>query len=264
MPADYVASFKTEHGSDILHHGIKGMKWGIRRSNPSAARSTASKPTRARVKEKEADAKAKQHAALQARIEKLKIGGRPLIVNGKQLSRAESVKHLEKQAKKVAPKTEKTVKLDIPKKKPVDAVTDEGKPTKIHDFNALKVQVRKKGANSLTDDELKYLNSRTEAINKARASYAKKDGWLAKNVKSSVDKALSQQLSRVVGAATAKYLGDVLVGKVNNPGSTKTAPSKAGKTKFKWKPDSSFRSTPLKALPSGSNPPVFKITSLGD
>lgn len=31
MPPEYVALFSTAKGAELLHHGVKGQKWGIRR-----------------------------------------------------------------------------------------------------------------------------------------------------------------------------------------------------------------------------------------
>lgn len=32
MPQDFVASFSAVKGTDLLHHGVKGQKWGVRRA----------------------------------------------------------------------------------------------------------------------------------------------------------------------------------------------------------------------------------------
>ncbi len=231
MTQDYVGSFKTDRGSDLLHFGVPGMKWGVRRSRSAGGGSSSRpKPTKDRKREVESAAKAKQHAELTARIDKIKNGnGRPLVVKGKQLSKAESVKHLEEQAKKVAPKTKpepkapakSTNESETVKLSDGTEITVGKKVTVTKDFEALKTQVREKGANSLTDDELKYVNSRTEAVRKANEAYKQPESWLAKTVKSTIKTALDQQLKKTTDVA-ANHFGDQVRAKLKTRLKTKT------------------------------------------
>lgn len=270
MSQDYVESFNAKRDAELLHHGVKGQKWGIRRSRGSVAlRSTKSKPTRARVKEKISEDKAKQHAALTARIEKVKAGGRPLIVNGKQLSRAESVKHLEAKAKKLAPKggkteAKKSTESETTKVKLADGtevtVSKTTSNTPPRDFNTLRTMAKQKKLDNLTDEELRILNTRTDALNKARNSYAKKKSPARKALEGFIAAALKKKLTSAL-TDTVKGKNDKTDPAAPKPKSTKTTPHSAPFRTWATQSGPAFRSTPLKALPSA---PVFKITSLGD
>lgn len=265
----------------LAHYGVKGMKWGIRRD-----RGGSPKPTRARAKEEAAKARDKQGVALNARIEKLKGGtGRPLVVNGKKLSTKESIDYLEKQKRKIGIKEPKDAKVKASKEteqKPIDAGQASGNL-----YNALRAKAAKDGVNSLTDDELKYLNKRNEELIKAQKLVTEPESWLAKTIKNSISKAIDKHIGTLAdtGAKFVKdNLGNVTTKKASSKDSDESSSTKTSKPngtysiKFpkspprpKYKYDvfvgTPFSSTPrsrpmLTAGPKALEGPVFKVTTL--
>lgn len=248
MVKDYIAAY-VPSSDDIRHFGVRGMKWGVRRNRSAGGKAT---PTRARKKEDKANADTKQHAALMARAEKIKAGtGRPLIVNGKLLSRAESVSHLQKQAAKLGVKP-KTAEVKPADKKPAEPSL----PTK--SFNELKAQVKEKGANSLSDDELKYLNARTEALGKAQKAYGDQGSWLAKTVKSSLKNAAEQQIRKQTNSAAENLLQNFIKAQTSR---TKGSSSSNPKVRI-FRPGSSGKSKTKTSPSSLGSSPVYKVTTL--
>lgn len=275
MALDYVGSYNARD-ADLQHYGVKGMKWGIRRD-----RGGAPKPTRARAKEVAAKERAKQGAAFDARIEKLKGGtGRPLVVNGKKLSTKESIDYLEKQKRKLGIKESKDAKPKEGQEKVVDAGVASGNL-----YNALRAKAAKDGVNSLTDDELKYLNGRNEALIKATKLIQTPDSWLAKTIKGAVEKAVNKGVDS--GAEFLKgYVKDqASKAKSGSNSNSDSSASSSGKTKtssgaragfrgartpkygysvFVGTPRSNpMRSRPmLTAGPRALEGPVYKVTTL--
>jgi hypothetical protein len=281
MTQDYVGSFKTRD-TELLHYGVKGMKWGIRRD-----RGGSPKPTRARAKEEAAKARAKQGAAFDARIEKLKGGtGRPLVVNGKKLSTKESIDYLEKQKRKIGIKPEKEVK---PAKTSEEKVIDKGTASG-NLYNALRAKAAKDGVNSLTDEELTYLNKRNENLIKAQKLVTTPDSWLMKTVKGAVEKAINKNVDQA-----AEFLKSYGVGQFqksqeaknnkstkSNDSSTKTSSGSSPRSGFgarfrsgarsaKYRYDvfvGTPRSNPMRsrpmitAGPRALEGPVYKVTTL--
>lgn len=231
----------------ISHHGVKGMKWGVRRDSVGSARGKKLNPTRARKKEDKNIARAKEVARLQKLKEDVLSGKTTLAVGDKKVSTAQAVKALDKRIEANAkrnPIVKKQEELKpAPKKseKDVEEVTlSDGTKLAIEktsvstmDFNALKVQVREKGANSLTDDELKYVNARTEAVRKANEAYKQPDSWLSKTVKSTVRSTFDQQLKKTTDVA-ANHFGDIarkkLKDRLNTRTKKATATTAAGST----------------------------------
>lgn len=236
---DYLGTIRDQP-DDIEHFGVRGMKWGIRNDSRSSSSGSSgkTKPTRAKVKEDKARADAKTHAALKTRIEKIKAGtGRPLVMNGKVLSRAESVKHLERQAAKLAPKTK-----DAPK--PTEAKPEA--PGTL--YTQLTAKAKEKGVSSLTDDELKYLNGRTEALSKAKKLITEPDSWLVATVKNAVKTAAKEKIDAFAKAGATNFFDKV-----------KASQEKA-KTKKASRTAKAAQGFPLK-LPR-REPTVHNITTL--
>lgn len=163
MPQEYVALFSAKRGSELLHYGVKGMKWGVRRSN-SGGRLTST------------PAAAKAHA------------------EGRVHTKTETAPHSGAQESSIA------------------------------QYNRLKKQVAKKGASSLSDEELRFLNSRAEAISKANKTFHNQNSWLSKNVKSSLDAAASKLMKDVVQAAVTKHAATPLHGRLNLPPPVRPSP----------------------------------------
>jgi hypothetical protein len=225
MAKDYVASFSEVKASDALHFGVKGMHWGVRKSRSGGGSSGSAKPTHARKKEDAAKAKAKVGAAHDARIEKLKAGtGRPLIVNGKKLSTKESIDHLEKQKKKLGLKPLKKVEA-----KPTDVIKKDESPNDT--YARLKAKAKKDGPNSLTDDELKYLNGRSEALSKAQKLVADPESWLSKTVKSTFQSVLQDTMKNVATTAATAFVADRANTKIKTAAKTKSGTGTATTSK---------------------------------
>jgi hypothetical protein len=222
MPKDYVALF--DKGTEILHYGIKGMHWGVRNSRSSGGSGGSAKPTHARVKEEQLKAKVKVGAAHDARIEKLKAGtGRPLIVNGKKLSTKESIDHLEKQKKKLGLKPLKTTEAKTTVVSKNEAPNDT--------YARLKAKAKKDGPASLTDDELKYLNGRSEALSKAQKLVADPESWLSKTVKSTFQNVLQEQMKNVASTAATAFVADRANAKIKTAAKTKSGTGTATTSK---------------------------------
>lgn len=154
---NYLSSNKD---SEIMHHGIKGMKWGVRRSKPDTPRQASFKEYAKKLKDK--------------------------TLSGKQASTSSG------QSKQTSP---------------------EPKPKNPGErYQGLVDQVRAKGVNSLTDEELSYFNTRTAAmrnvntaINAGKKETAK--DWLVEQSKKAAKDALSQQMSTLAKTAMTQYVG---------------------------------------------------------
>ena len=226
-----------DQSDDVEHFGVRGMHWGIRNNTRSSSGKPT--PTRAKVKEDRARADTKKHSEINARIEKIKGGtGRPLVLNGKVLSRADSVKHLERQASKLAPKTKEASKTT--EVKPDSAATT---------YSKLVAKAKEKGPSSLTDVELKYMNERGKALIAAKALIAKKDSWLVASIKNSMKTAINKQISTFAEAGVANFVGKV-----------KASQEKAKTKKANKTARATAQGFPLRL--SSKNPVVHKITTM--
>ena len=213
MANDYISAHAASL-LDLKHYGVRGMKWGVR----NASRGGKGKPTRAKVKEDKQRASAKAAEALTSRAEKIKAGtGRPLVVNGKALSREESVKYLERQAAKLGGKTKTT-----------DKTADTKAETNVNQtqYNAIKRKALETGVKSLTDDELKYFNARNEAMAKAQKAFAEPDSWLRKTVGEAIRNAAKEQINagakKVADRASTKLLEKIVAEQAKKKAKTAT------------------------------------------
>lgn len=201
---DYVASFKVEHGSDILQYGVKGMKWGVRNNNRiTSSRGSKAKPTLARKKEEKNLAKAKEIDRLVNLRDKVESGKSTVSVGGKKLSTDQALKKIDRNIDKLSKRNEVVAKQTrILGEKPVAASktaqaqkpVDRSNESSIQRYNRLKAEVAKKGANSLEDEDLKFLNTRREALAKANAAYHTKDSTLQKLVRAAIEATMDKQL----------------------------------------------------------------------
>jgi hypothetical protein len=77
----------------------------------------------------------------------------------------------------------------------------------IDKYNRLKAEVKKGNANKLDDDDLKFLNSRADAIAKANKAFNQQGSWLQKTVQTAVDNALQTQAKKAANLVAEKYIG---------------------------------------------------------
>lgn len=86
--------------------------------------------------------------------------------------------------------------------------TVKGPESSIDKYNRLKKEVASGKANKLNDDDLKFLNSRAEALAKANKAFNQKGSWLEKTVKSAIDNAAQAQAKNAANLVAQKYVGD--------------------------------------------------------
>lgn len=72
MLTDYVGSFSAASGTELLHHGVKGMKWGVRKPSGSGAAAKPSKVTAKVAGAKEVAAEVKTQAKPHAVVAQVK------------------------------------------------------------------------------------------------------------------------------------------------------------------------------------------------
>lgn len=137
---DYLGMRQVEVEEDAEHHGVKGMKWGIRRSKAQ----------------------------------------------------------LEAAAKKSGGSTE-TQKNDGPE-------------TSSQRYTRLKAAAASGKAGSLSDDDLKWFNARSEALAKINKMNQSKPGWLNKTVNDVIKQVAQEQIKSIASNAANKHIS----GPINN------------------------------------------------
>ena len=190
MLKDYVALYSEANGSDLLHFGVKGMHWGVRKPRTSG------------------------------KLTSTPAGAAPRHSGGGKSSTGET---------HTASHT-------------MDSIVR---------YNMLKRQVKQKGANSLSDDDLKFLNARTEAIGKANKAFHDKDSKIKKAVVTAIAGALTKKLN----AKAEDLLNKMLDSKDKATGTTDVA-----KTVVKLHPALNPKYTGR----SANTGAVYKVTTLGD
>ena len=148
MIKDYLASFKPSEskGGTLKHYGIRGMKWGRRRSD----------------------------AQLRA-------------------ARGET-------------KPDGSVQKQV-----VGAAAGETSATR---YARLAQQAKRGGATEFSEQDLKFFNSRTEALNKVEKMYETKPGWLQSTATKVIRNTAEKQMQNVSDALTNKYIGGPLIGAI--------------------------------------------------
>lgn len=162
---DYLAMVTVEPG-DKVDYGIKGMRWGIRRS-PAQLKSAAAK----RETDTDSDSSAKP--------------------SGSETSQAR--------------------------------------------YNRLKAQAAEKGANSLTDEELKFVDKRTEAIKKVAKLTEEKPNWLKDATETVLKQAAQRQMQSVSNLIADKYITDRISNQLKGGNESKTPLDYVGKHRAKKK-----------------------------
>lgn len=189
----------------LMHYGVKGMRWGIRNDNDGSPR-----PTLARAREVRRIAKADQIDAIRASRPSIAAGQTSVVRNGKILSTKQALKSVDKQAEKLAKRNpiaqqrEEARKFAHEEEKQKTLAEVEHSVAK---FNRLEAQMKTHGLHSLQDDELKFVNSRNEALAKAQAAYTKPKSWLRTTLTNHAKKIASEELLGLMTAGFAAAKG---------------------------------------------------------
>jgi hypothetical protein len=201
-PQDYIGT--PPEGYEIIHYGVKGMKWGVRRDRDGGPR-----PTRARRKEDAENENAKKMDQLIRGRNEVHLGKSDLVSTkgNKQMSTKEALEAYDKDINKLAKKSPAAKKvLDDAKR----AAKEDGTLTPSSDtqkYNAIRRQAMEQGVGSLNNEQLKFLNTRAEALTKAKTQFADKQSWLSKSLEAATNRALNEALNiglREVNAAIEK------------------------------------------------------------
>jgi hypothetical protein len=257
-PNDYVGAARD---GGFEHYGVKGMHWGIRNSRSSISGSPAKAKTatasRAHKKESSDVAKSKEIDRLVSLRDKVKPGGVAISKNGKKLSSDQAIKAINKDIERLS-KGNSVVDKRIAATKNSHAPlekTDHGLKNDMVNssesstarYARLDAHAKQHGPKSLDDEDLKFLNTRREALGKAHAAYAKPKSKLRVALQASITQALVKQLMNPgqLVKNVEKLMG-------NKTGAT--VPFSPGLYKFKV---NTTASSPARA------PAVFNITSMG-
>lgn len=171
MPGkDYLAIIRPEAG-DRVDHGVKGMKWGVRRSAIELKAATA-------YKKGHAEATAKREAAKKATGEA------------------------------------------TPTKKPA------GEESSAERYSRLMTQAKGGGARSMSDDDLKFFNARTEALAKVNKMVVTQDSWLKKTTTNVLQNAAQKQMQAVTDGVATKYIAKPILKAINDNSAAVKAESK--------------------------------------
>lgn len=137
---DYLAA-QTVEPEDAEQAGVKGMKWGVRRS---------AKELKAASKE-----------------------------------RADSPDHVKNAGLKAAT----------------------GEETSAMRYERLKAVAKAGKGGELSDEDIKFVNNRTEALKKINALNEQKEGWLSKTTKTVLQNAAQKQMQQLADTLSEKYIG---------------------------------------------------------
>jgi hypothetical protein len=160
---DYLAALKLEPG-DKLDYGVRGMKWGIRRSS------------------------AQLRSAAQTR----------------KVSEAKSpTDHLKKAA---GQKPEA--------KKPGSNIQDhvESSPAR---YARLAQEAKAGKASQMSEQDLKFFNARTEALQKINKINEKKPGWLADTSKKVLQQTAQNSMQSIADGVAKKYISGPVIDAIN-------------------------------------------------
>jgi len=139
---DYVAMIRAKP-EDRQDHGVKGMKWGVRRSSS------------------------------QLKVEAAKRG------EAKPASSSSTEHH--------------------------------GSETSQARYARLKAQAKAGGASSMSQEDLKFFNARTEAVAKVNKLNETNPGWLKTTTKTVLQQAAQRQMQAVADGIAGKYISDPIL-----------------------------------------------------
>lgn len=78
-------------------------------------------------------------------------------------------------------------------------------------YNRLKSQAASKGPGTLSDDDLKFFNARTEALSKVAKLNEKNPNWMAETTKKIIQKTAQESLQNISSAVAQKYITDRVI-----------------------------------------------------
>lgn len=106
--------------------------------------------------------------------------------------------------------------------------TSSGAETAATRYARLKIQAKQGGASSMSDDDLKFFNARTEALAKVNKLNEVNPGWLSKTAKKVMLSTAEQQMQSISNALANKYISGPIVDNIGKH-VTKEAAAKAAK-----------------------------------
>lgn len=148
--------FFPEDDDELMHYGVKGMKWGVRNDKSSTRKGKSEDDP---VK-KTAPTQPKQNAS--------------------------------------------SKKSDGPEKQTFGAASGE---TSAARYSRLAAEAKAGRASDMSDQDLKFFNARTEALNKVNKMYEQKPGWLQATAKDVLQTTAKNQMQSVSNALANKYVG---------------------------------------------------------
>lgn len=169
---NYIAQI-IELDGDILNSGVKGMKWGVRKAE-----------------------KAQSQADRQAAYMNRKPGNQTG-ANKRKLGRLQA--EADRRNRNVVKKSDKAaVKLgEIPN-------SQKGPESTADRYDRLLTKAKSQGANTFTDEELKFVSKRGEAINKVNRLNEKKPGWIRELTQQTIKEQTKKKMNSTIDAKVNK------------------------------------------------------------
>ena len=181
---DYIAAVKAKP-KDLKQSGVKGMKWGVRRSSSQLR----------------AAAKARSDAPTKPTVKKGPNGGEmvDVLVNKK----TGTVHRINPDGSAGKP-----LEKDFDKK-PANNIQDnvESSPAR---YARLAEQAKSGRASEMTETDLKFFNARTEALSKINKLNETQPGWLRETSVKVLQQSAQRQMQAIADTVTDKYIGDPL------------------------------------------------------
>jgi hypothetical protein len=204
---DYLAQYRDEP-DDILHFGVKGMKWGVRNDSSRAARD--------RVIAGKASAGDKARVTLGSSSHDLIWGG-----GLKGAAARMNARHDKKSAKEST-----SASVD-------HLVNHTGPETHSQRYERIRTIAKAGRTKDLSDDDMRFFNNRSQAIHKVNAYTAKKPHWAKETGVKVLQNTATAAVGGVAAAVTARYVTKPLIdglGKLATSQAAKLAALKVAKT----------------------------------
>jgi hypothetical protein len=93
-------------------------------------------------------------------------------------------------------------------------------------YSRLQAQAKGGGAKSMSDDDLKFFNARTEALAKVNKMNEQNPGWLSETAKKVLQKTAQRQMQTLSDSLADKYIATPLVEKIKDNSAAIKAESK--------------------------------------
>lgn len=116
------------------------------------------------------------------------------------------------QLKAAATKGETTKPATDEPKKVVGAASGESSASR---YNRLKEKARAEGANSLDEQDLKFVNARTEAISKIQKMNQVNPGWLSTTSKKVLQQTAQNTMQNIADGVAKKYISGPVLDSLN-------------------------------------------------